>query len=126
MKRISTILVLILTLYSCTKENVGVINTELEGKWILTNAACFCYFEDNVDFSAHQITFLGSSLNVENSAEPKFLINANGEYSVEGNIIILDSGAEFSYVVNGDKLELTAVDNPQIADDELVLTYEKY
>ncbi|MEO9893374.1 hypothetical protein [Aurantibacter sp.] len=126
MKKFAVILVFILALFSCTKENVGVINTELEGKWILTNAACYCNFDENVDFGTHQITFLGSRLDVENSAETKFLTNADGEYSVEGNIIVFDSGAQFSYVVNNDKLELTAADNPQIADDELVLSYEKY
>ncbi len=109
---------------SCTKDNDDIINTELEGKWTLTNASCFCGFGDNPDFSGHKITFQGSMLNVENSGEFKFLTDASGEYTVDGNLISLKNGRQYTYVIKEGNLQLTYVDNPQIADDELFLEYE--
>jgi len=124
MKRIAAILVIIISLTSCTKDNDDVINTELEGKWVLANASCFCYFGDNPDFSGHKITFEGSALKVENSGENQFLTNATGAYTVDGNIITLNDGSHYTYVIDDGKLQLTFVDNPEIADDELFLEYE--
>ncbi len=123
MNRITTILLLALVLVSCSKDNEGVINVGLEGKWTLTNASCFCGFDQNSDFSVHKITFTGSNLTVENSADPKFLTDASGSYSVEGNLISLSNSAQFRYMIDGSDLTLTFVDNLQIADDELVLQY---
>lgn len=125
MKRITIILLVVLTLASCTKDNDDVVNTELEGKWILTNASCFCGFGEDPDFSTHKITFEGSKLNVENSGEYQFLTNAEGSYTVQGNVITIESGVQYTYVVKEDRLELTFVDNPELADDELFLEYLK-
>lgn len=125
MKRIAALLVLLIFIASCTKDNDDVINTELEGKWTLTNVSCFCGFGENPDFSTHKITFEGSNLNVENSGENQFLSNAAGSYTVDGNVITLKSGAQYTYVIKADTLELTFVDNPQIADDEIFLEYLK-
>jgi hypothetical protein len=110
---------------SCSKDNDDIINVELEGKWILTDAACFCGFEPATDFSVHQITFYGSILTVTNSGQPQFLVGDSGSYIVNGNLITLHNGAQFTYVVKNDVLELTFVDNPNVADDELFLVYEK-
>ena len=125
MKRIAAILVLLIVIASCTKDNDDVINTELEGKWVLSNASCFCYFGENPDFSNHKITFESSNLIVENSGDPQFLTNAAGSYTVEGNMITLNNGAQYTYVIKGTSLELTFVDNPQLADDEIFLQYIK-
>ena len=125
MKRIAAILVLFIVIASCTKDNDDVINTELEGKWILTNVSCFCGFGENPDFSTHKITFQGSNLNVENSGENQFLTNAAGSYTVNGNIITLKGGAQYTYVIKDDTLALTFIDNPEIADDEIFLEYLK-
>lgn len=118
-------LLVVLTLASCTKDNDDIVNTELEGKWVLTNASCFCYFGENPDFSTHKITFVGSNLEVENSDVNQFLANAAGSYTVNGNMITLKDGVQYSYVINGDVLELTFVDDPELADDELFLEYLK-
>jgi len=125
MKRITSILVLFIVIASCTKDNDDVINTELEGKWTLTNASCFCYFGENPDFSTHKITFEGSTLNVENDGDIQFLVNAAGSYTVQGNVITFESGRQYTYVVKGDILELTFVDDPELADDEISLEYLK-
>jgi len=124
MRQIAFILGLIVVFASCTKDNDDIINTELEGKWTLTNASCFCYFGENPDFSNHTINFNGSVLNVENSGDVQFLSNESGDYTVDGNVITLKSGRQYTYVIQGDKLELTFVDNPDIADDEMFLEYE--
>ncbi len=125
MNRITTVLLGVLFLASCSKDADNVINVELEGKWTLTNASCFCAFGPNTDFSVHKITFEGSTLIVNNSGEPQFLSNAAGSYTVEGNLITLSNGTQFRYVINGDTMTMTFVDNPGIADDELVLAYSK-
>ncbi len=125
MNRITTILLVSLLLVSCSKDNDDIINVELEGKWILTDAACFCGFEPNSDFGDHQITFYGSILTVMNAGQTQFLVGDSGSYVVNGNQIILQNGARFTYVVKNDILELTFIDDPNIADDELFLVYEK-
>ena len=125
MKRVVVIALLCLVCASCTKDNDDVINTELQGKWTLTNVSCFCGFAENPDFSGHKITFEGSSLDVENEGEFQFLTDAEGSYTVDGNVITLKNGRQYTYVVKGDTLELTFVDEPNIADDELFLEYER-
>ncbi|MGB5555761.1 MAG: hypothetical protein WBM83_13980 [Flavobacteriaceae bacterium] len=125
MKRITTILLLFIFMISCSKDADDVINVELEGKWTLAEVYCYCGFTDNTDFSTNKITFAGSILSVENSGEYQFLSNAAGNYTVDGNLITFKSGQQYSYVVNGTLLELTFVDDPGIADDELLLVFEK-
>ncbi|MBM1105607.1 hypothetical protein JQC67_05575 [Aurantibacter crassamenti] len=126
MKRVAAIFVLFIALNSCTKDNDDVVHTELEGSWVLANASCFCAFGENPDFSTHEINFKGSVLIVQNSGEFQFLKDTAGSYSVDGNVITLKNGAQYKYVIKDKTLELTFVDNPDIADDELLLTYEKY
>ena len=40
-------------------------------------------------------------------------------------MITLKNGSQYTYVVKTDVLELTFVDNPQIADDEIFMVYER-
>jgi hypothetical protein len=125
MRKIATILFAVFIFVSCTKDHNDVINTELEGKWTLTNVSCFCGFGENPNFSNHKITFAGSILNVENSGENQFLTDAAGSYTVNGNVITLKNGQQYTYVIIENKLELTFVDQPNIADDEIFLEYER-
>jgi len=123
MKRITTILLLALFLASCTKDTDDVINVELEGKWVLTDVSCFCGFGEGYDFSGHKITFKASDLSIENSGEYEFLNNASGSYTVDGNLITLNNGKKYTYVIEGTTLKLTYVDDPGIADDEVLMVY---
>tara|TARA_R110002167_G_scaffold134051_15_gene319425 strand:- start:762 stop:1142 length:381 start_codon:yes stop_codon:yes gene_type:complete len=125
MNRITTILLAVLFLVSCSKDYDDVINVDLEGKWTLTEAYCYCAFNDTTDFSVHKIIFEGSTLMVKNSGDPKFLNDASGSYQVDGNLISLPNGSKFRYAINGDVLTLIFVDNPNIADDELTLAYRR-
>ncbi|MFH6602640.1 hypothetical protein ACEZ3G_04070 [Maribacter algicola] len=123
MKRITTILLATLFLVSCSDDLDDVINVELEGKWVLTDVLCYCGFGETPDFSGHKITFEGSSLMVENTGEFEFLNDAAGNYIVDGNLITLKNGDQYTYTIEGTSLKLTFVDEPGIADDEVLLVY---
>ncbi|MFK5973685.1 MAG: hypothetical protein QM485_10435 [Flavobacteriaceae bacterium] len=125
MRRVFFMLIVIALSVSCLKDDDDVLNTELEGKWILANASCFCFFGDNPDFSGHKITFESGSVNVENSGDFQFLINATGAYTENGKVITLKNGRQYSYIIKSDTLQLTFVDEPNIADDELFLEYRR-
>ena len=125
MKQVFIILALIAFLTSCSNDIDDKLTTPLEGKWTLTNVSCFCGFGNNPDFSGHKITFVGNNLEIENTGEFKFLIDAAGAYTVQGNMIKLKNGRQYTYTVKTDILELTFVDNPQIADDEIFMVYKR-
>ena len=110
---------------SCAKDNDDVLSTNLEGKWVLTNVSCFCLFGDNPDFSGHKITFKDSSVTVENSGQFQFLTNATGTYTENDMVITLGNGQQYTYIIKSNTLELTFVDEPGIADDELFLEYRR-
>ena len=125
MKQVYIILALIALLTSCSNDIDDNLTTPLEGKWTLTNVSCFCAFGNNPDFSGHELTFVGNDLEVENTGEFKFLIDAAGAYTIQDNVITLINRSQYTYLVKTDVLELTFVDNPQIADDEIFMVYER-
>ncbi|WP_341227049.1 hypothetical protein [uncultured Arcticibacterium sp.] len=127
-----TIIILILSLglvESCTKEDIeNNAFSVLDGKWLLESASCFCYFEDDLDFSKHTVTFDGNSkkLTITNP-ESTFFISKSDEYNytVNGNLITIEGVDGYFYEFKNGKLLLIRDDDPQIADDELTLTYTK-
>ncbi|AWV99147.1 hypothetical protein [Arcticibacterium luteifluviistationis] len=127
-----TILVLFLSLgfvNSCTKENIANnTNLDLEGKWLLESASCFCYFDEDLDFSEHTIDFDSSSqkLTITNP-ESTFFISQAGtfSYTIKDNLITIEGDNGYFYELKDSKLILTRDDNPLIADDELTLIYYK-
>lgn len=125
MKQIFIIGTLLVLLISCSNDTDDNQTTPLEGKWVLTNVSCFCAFGDNPDFSGHALTFEKNVLKVENTGEFKFLTNAAGDFTLNGDVITLQNGQQYTYVKKWDMLELTYVDEPNIADDELYLEYQK-
>ncbi len=124
MKKLFTILFMTILFVSCSNDDNDDSITLLEGKWTLTNVSCFCAFGNNPDFSGHKLTFVGNNLEVE-MGEFKFFIDAAGAFTTQGNVITFKNGSQYSYVVKTDVLELTFVDNPQIADDEIFMVYER-
>lgn len=100
-------------------------DSELDGRWTLTNVSCFCYFGDDPDFSTHKLIFEGNNLKVENSGEFNFFTNEAGNYTVQGNLITFNNGQQYTYVVKPGVLELTFVDEPGIADDEIFFAYKQ-
>ncbi len=126
MRRITTILLLAIFAVSCSVDNQeeAIVNVDLEGDWVLENVSCFCFFEPDTDFSTHRISFAGSKLTVINEGDHFFLTKSGDyDYSVEGNLITLPDGAQYRYQQEGEELLLSFVDEPQIADDEVSLTY---
>lgn len=121
--KITAILLFALLFASCSKDNDDIINVELEGKWELVDVLCYCGFGENPDFSGHKITFEGSSLAVENTGEFKFLNDAAGKYTVNGNLITMKNGDQYTYIIEGITLKLTFVYNPEMFDDEVLLIY---
>jgi len=68
---------------------------------------------------------VGNNLEVENTGEFKFLIDVAGAYTKQGDVITLKNGRQYTYVVKTEVLELTFLDNPQIADDEIFMVYKR-
>ena len=128
MKKLFTVLFIALLFVSCSNDDnddSDATPTPLEGKWTLTNASCFCEFGNNPDFSVHQLVFEVKNLIVINSGEFRFLINAECIFNLKSNLITFENGEQYIYEIKSDALSLTFVDDPQIADDELVLNYQQ-
>ena len=123
MRRFVWIFLTALLVFSCSNDDDGQGSTPLEGRWTLTNVVCFCYFGENPDFSVHKLIFEGNELKVENTGGFNFFESAVGNFSLQGNTITLNNGQQYTYNIEGDVLELTFVDDPGIADDEIFFSY---
>lgn len=123
MKRIFLVAFLGLLSFSCSNDYNDKLTFDLEGKWTLYNVSCFCAFGDNPDFSANKITFNTEDLEVENAGEFQFFENAEGDYSVDGNVLTFADGNQYTFEVKLDRLVLVFVDEPGIADDEVTFEF---
>lgn len=125
MKRLYVLIITALLLVSCDK-NDDSYSGLLDGKWVLQRAICYCYFGDDFNFNGHQIVInqKNNLLQIQNSDETYF-INTTGQYllEVDGNELIVDKKQKYTFVQNNNSLTLSYVDNPMIADDEIVLKY---
>ncbi|WP_299486637.1 hypothetical protein [uncultured Allomuricauda sp.] len=128
MKKISFLLrALILIFVAACSSDDNIVNPELDEQWILNDVACFCFFGDDFDFSAHTITFntSGGTVTISNSADSSF-IAASGTYSYTDNGSVIEiEGRRYTYEITGNTLTLNFVDNPNIADDEVSYFYIK-
>ena len=131
MRIFTTYLLLFAVFISCEKLDEAKqppSNSELQGKWELQSASCFCFFEDDFDFGAHKLEFNANEteVSIENS-DDTFFVTGAGTYQiiVEGNLISIKENVEYTYKIQGETLTLNFVDNPQIADDEISLIYSK-
>ncbi len=128
MKKAGILFVLLCILNSCFSDDDYVVDAALSGTWVLERAICFCGFDEDFDFSAHKLTFDSSEQRVivENSDDTSWFVSESGTYTFinDGGKININ-GKLYTYQRRGDDLELTYVDNPNIADDELTLLYNK-
>jgi len=129
MKRIVLYFLCTLVFVSCEKSAEPILIPEnLNGKWALERASCFCFFPEDFDFSQHKIDFNNSnnSLVVEN-AEDTFFVSKAGTYNfqVQGDTIIIDDSVKYTFEIQQDSLIMSFVDNPEIADDEISLWYKR-
>jgi len=131
MKKYFFVIMIFFAFSSC--DEIGDVKLEsgpLDGRWVLQRVSCFCFFGDDFDFSVHKLQFNQNSgeLIIENSDETSFISTAGTyEISVQGETIIISGNRklEYNYEINEDTLTLTFVDNPDIADDEISLQYQK-
>lgn len=131
MNNLITYLLLFTMLVSCEKlEEVTqpASTSELQGKWELQSASCFCFFPDDFDFGAHKLEFntTANEVIIENS-DDTFFITGSGTYPIVviNDGITIKGSIEYTYRIADGMLTLTFIDNPQIADDEISLTYLK-
>ncbi|WP_375325614.1 hypothetical protein [Flagellimonas sp. GZD32] len=127
MKKPIILLTVLFHLGGCSKDDEYVVDVALSGEWTLNSASCFCYFGDDFDFSDHRLTFDSSEQKVvvQNSEKTSF-ITESGTYTFGNNGRILNiNGRKYSYEISGDDLQLTFVDDPAIADDEIALFYTR-
>ncbi len=129
MKKILIVLLSTIVLSACSKSDNPKMDSELVGVWMLTNISCFCGFDSETNFNDFTLNFTASqnSVLVQNPREDYFYIANSGtyNYNVADGILKINGSDDFKYSIDGDVLTLTRVDDPQIADDELDLTYKK-
>ncbi|MEP2238034.1 MAG: hypothetical protein ABJI22_06705 [Maribacter sp.] len=120
--------ILFLLFISCSDDDRIIEDLALEGDWTLSNVACYCSFEEDVDFSLTTINFDSSKsmVTVSNKSEYVFF-RENGEhfYGGQANRINFSDGAVFFFETRGDQLTLTYEDNPDIADDEVTFVFNR-
>lgn len=128
MKKSAIVILLALLTLSCSEDanNTDSTPTELEGRWTLVSASCFCFFEEDTDFSQHKIRFEGNNLTPVNTGQLQFLADSAGAFTLNGTVLILNDGSQYTYELKGDEsLKLVFVDNPDLVDDELTLSYTR-
>ena len=116
-------------LSACSNDDSPKIDGQLSGTWMLTNISCFCGFDSETNFNDFTLRFKDSEnrVVVQNPREDYFYIANSGtyNYTLTDDTLKINGSDDFKYIVDGDILILTRVDDPQIADDELDLTYKK-
>lgn len=126
MKKVILILLLTGAITSCSKEDHN--QKQLSGEWFLSNVDCFCRFDPDIDFNDFKLIFTEEKLEVKlkSPSEEIYFIAKPGTYNyyIDGDIITINN-MSFNYKIEGDKLIMTFLDEPQIADDELTLLYKR-
>lgn len=95
----------------------------LNGAWTLTNVSCFCGFPDPPEFERTTLTFDVESNEIEVLNEGGFMyFRENGTYSYtsEDSRITLEDERSYDFEIIGDTLSLQFVDEPLLADDEIL------
>lgn len=115
--------------FSCSNDEVSDPEDDaLDGEWVLTNISCFCFFEEDTDFSTTQLTFntKDNTLTVQNSGQNTYFKESGTySYSGEGTRIQLSSSEAYIFTLKSTSLQLVYEDNPEIADDEVSYSFRK-
>lgn len=102
----------------------------LEGQFILQNLSCECMFED-YDFTTNQLWFFPKEnllVSKGDSVDGVFISTPNEpkKYSIVKDILTLtESKKQYKIDFDGEKLGLSFVDDPDIADDEFYYWFTK-
>jgi hypothetical protein len=113
--------------FTCEKSDVKLI-TPIEGQWILEDVSCYCAFDDD-SFSDSQLWIFSSSSNlVSKGIEGKSVsiskLNQPISYTLVDDVLSIGN-RKYSMEQTEDRLILSFIDNPQIADDEITYYYTK-
>ena len=127
------ILAIALAMTMCEKTDIeSTVNpfSELQNRYILKNVQCECLFDD-YDFETNELWFFPESevavskglgatgLYVSSPNEPE-------NYRVKDDIIEFGKSAKsYYYRLENESLVLSNIDDPEIADDEVVYYFEK-
>lgn len=126
MKKLLFLLVLAIST-SCSNKDDSEEEILLTGEWYLSDADCFCPIESTRNLEENTLRFdsVKNILYLYNPPENPAYIAETGsyEYIIDEDIIIINGSEAFQFEINNSTLILTYVDEPGIADDELVLRY---
>lgn len=127
LKKLIFLLIIVIS-GSCSNKDDSEKEKLLSGEWYLSEVNCFCYFDSN-NFEEYTLRFDTSknTLHLNNPAGNPFFIAESGsyEYIIDEDTIIINGSEAFQFEMNNSSLILTYVDEPEIADDELVLRYNR-
>ena len=118
-----------LFLLSCNNENI-VETPRVEGQYILQDVSCYCDF-DNYDFTKNQVWFFPDDDILVSKGDSKngvFISKPNepSKYQIYNGILTLnEAGKEYTIELDEDKIILSYIDNPDIADDEITYVFKK-
>lgn len=131
MKKIGILLLSFIFISACSNNDDNPqIDGNLSGTWMLTSVSCFCIDEPESKLNEYSINFKTSqnTIDIQNPNGESFYIAENGSYNynIANNKISLDGVfTSFNYSIKNNILTLEKIDNPQIADDELILVFKK-
>ena len=127
------ILAIALAMTMCEKaDTLSTLNpfSELQNRYLLKNVQCECFFDDYY-FETNELWFFPESsvavskglgftgLYVSNPNEPE-------NYRVKDDVIEFEqSGKSYYFRIENENLVLSNIDDPQIADDEIVYSFKK-
>jgi len=122
-------LLILVLIFSCeTSDDQVILDSQLEGEWMLTEISCFCAFDPEIDFTETRLLFDidNSSVTVINDGNYQ-LFKESGIYKYGGqnNILSFPDETSYQFEVKGSQLSLIYLDEPNIADDEVAYSFKR-
>ncbi len=113
---------------SCDElEEVKPIQNGLNGQWELQSVSCFCFFEDDFDFTTSSVVFSATenTASFEHTEEAFVIATGVYGYTINNNQISFGDDRWFVFSIEDTNLTLSYVDEPEIADDEITYVFKK-
>ncbi len=117
----------LLLVFTCEKTDVEMVQP-IEGQWLLEDVSCFCFFEKD-SFKDSQLWFFPTtaqlvSKGIEGKSFSISALNTPEAYMLVDNVLHIGS-KRYMLAHEGDRMTLSYIDNPKIADDEITFYYRK-
>ena len=121
------ILLLMIGILACSDDDNSVQfeSNPLNGEWILTDVSCFCFFPNPPDFNLTFFNFhtRDNMLTITHFGNSNyFREEGTYSYTVSGDRFTMSDGRSYDYFIQGNTLSIVFVDEPNIADDEILYT----